>query len=49
MVIKYAFKNKFIGKPEWEWAKHYLDSDKTLTNMVYAYKASKSLETSSLE
>ena len=43
MVIRYALRNKLTGRPGWEWAKHYLHSDKTLTNMVYAYKASRFL------
>lgn len=43
MVIRYALINKLTGQPGWEWAKHYLEPDKTLTNMVYAYKASRFL------
>jgi hypothetical protein len=43
MAIRYALRNKLTSKPGWEWAKHYIDSDKTLTNMVYAYKASRFL------
>lgn len=43
MVIRYAFINKLTGKPGWDWTKHYLDSDKAFTNMVYAYKASRFL------
>ena len=43
IVIKYALKNKLTNKPGWEWAKHYMNSDKMLNNMVYAYKASRHL------
>ena len=44
VVVRYALKNKLTTKPGWEWTKHYLVSDKTLTNMVYAYKASRFLK-----
>ena len=43
MIIRYALINKLTCKPGWEWSKHYLNSDKTLTKMVYAYKASRFL------
>ena len=44
LVIKYAQKNKLTTKPGWEWTKYYLEQDKTLKNMVYAYKASRYLK-----
>ena len=43
VIIKYALKNKLIGKPGWGWIDYYLKSDKKLNNMVHAYKASKYL------
>jgi len=44
LVIKYALKNKLTTKPGWEWTKYYMESDKTLTHMVYAHKASRYLK-----
>ncbi|HEY9706698.1 MAG TPA: reverse transcriptase domain-containing protein, partial [Oculatellaceae cyanobacterium] len=44
LVIKFALKNKLSKQKGWEWIKHYLESDKTLTHMVYAYKASRFLK-----
>jgi hypothetical protein len=40
LVMRYAIRNKLLKKPGWEWTKHYLDSDKTLNHMIFAYKAS---------
>ena len=43
LVIRFALKNKPANKPGWEWTKNYIQSDKTLNKMVYAYKASRFL------
>ena len=44
LVIRYALKNKLTDNPGWEWTKHYVDSDKTLTIMVHAFNSSRYLK-----
>ena len=44
LVVKYVIKNRLTDKPGFEWTKKYLEGDDTLTNMVYAYKASRFLK-----
>lgn len=44
LLIRSALKNKLTDKPGWEWSKYYLQRDKTLNNVVHAYKASRYLK-----
>ena len=43
LVIRFALNNKLVNKSGLEWTKSYIQSDKALNNMVYAYKASRFL------
>ena len=49
VIIKYGLKHKLTDKLGWKWAKNYVEFNKTLNNMVHAYKTSKYIITSSLK
>ena len=44
LLIRHALKNELINKQGWKWSEHYLNTDKTLNNMVHSYKVSRYLK-----